>query len=97
MEQRRQAAATQLANQGVAPGSEAYNREMAMLNQAENDAYTQLMLQGSWSGAAGDLCAEKSADQRNYRPSQRNAGAEPELPDGAAQPDADHGQCWAYQ
>jgi hypothetical protein len=46
MEDRRKAAATQLANQGVAPGSEAYNREMTALNQAENDAYTQLMLQG---------------------------------------------------
>jgi hypothetical protein len=46
MEQRRQAAATQLANQGIAPGSEAYNREMTALNQAETDAYTQLMLQG---------------------------------------------------
>jgi hypothetical protein len=46
MEQRRQSASTQLANQGIAPGSEAYNREMEMLNQSENDAYTQLMLQG---------------------------------------------------
>jgi len=46
MEQRREAASAQLANQGVAPGSEAYNREMAMLNEAENDAYTQLMLSG---------------------------------------------------
>lgn len=44
--QQEDALRTQLANQGVLPGSEAWNREMATLSQAENDAYTQLMLQG---------------------------------------------------
>ena len=37
---------TRLANQGIAPGSEAYNREIELLNQGKNDAYNQLMLQG---------------------------------------------------
>lgn len=37
---------TRLANQGIAPGSEAYNREMELMNQGRNDAYNQLMLQG---------------------------------------------------
>lgn len=37
---------TRLANQGIAPGSEAYNREMELLGNAKNDAYNQLALQG---------------------------------------------------
>lgn len=37
---------TRLANQGVAPGSEAWNREMTGLNQSKNDAYNSLLLQG---------------------------------------------------
>ncbi|MDX5370192.1 MAG: hypothetical protein LPL29_12540 [Alphaproteobacteria bacterium] len=46
MGQRRDAMTTRLANQGIAPGSEAYNREMALLGQQENDAYNQMFLQG---------------------------------------------------
>jgi hypothetical protein len=37
---------TRLANQGVTAGSEAWNREMASLGQAKNDAYNQLLLTG---------------------------------------------------
>jgi len=37
---------TRLANQGIAPGSEAYNREMEALSQSKNDAYNSLYLQG---------------------------------------------------
>lgn len=37
---------SRLANQGIAPGSEAYNREMEALSQSKNDAYNQLALQG---------------------------------------------------
>lgn len=37
---------TRLVNQGIASGSEAYNREMEALSFAENDAYNQLALQG---------------------------------------------------
>lgn len=42
----RDAMHTRLANQGITPGSEAYNREMELLGQNENDAYNQLMLTG---------------------------------------------------
>jgi len=58
MEARRKALSSQLANQGIAPGSEAYNREMELLNQSENDAYTQLMLQGR-----GQARSELTADR----------------------------------
>lgn len=37
---------TRLANQGITPGSEAYNREMAAFGQNKNDAFNSLMLQG---------------------------------------------------
>lgn len=37
---------TRLANQGIKAGSAAYDREMALAGQQENDAYTQLLLQG---------------------------------------------------
>lgn len=43
---------TRLANQGIAPGSEAYNRELELLNQGRNDAYNQLMLQGRGQAAS---------------------------------------------
>lgn len=46
MEQQRAALETQLANQGVAPGSVAWEAAMNQQSQAENDAYNQLMLQG---------------------------------------------------
>lgn len=37
---------TRLANQGIKAGSQAYDREMALAGQQENDAYNQLLLQG---------------------------------------------------
>jgi len=37
---------TRLANQGIKAGSEAYDREMGLAGQQQNDAYNQLMLQG---------------------------------------------------
>lgn len=51
-EQRREDMQTRLVNQGIAPGSEAYNREMQGLGQQENDAYNQLLLQGRGQAAA---------------------------------------------
>jgi len=45
-ERQRDAMHTRLANQGITPGSEAYNREMELMGQNENDAYNQLLLQG---------------------------------------------------
>lgn len=44
--QRREAEETRLANQGIMAGSTAFDRAMANLNQGENDAYNQLLLQG---------------------------------------------------
>lgn len=46
MAERRSALETRLANQGITPGSEAYNREMTLIGQQENDAYNSLLLQG---------------------------------------------------
>lgn len=43
---------TRLAQQGIAPGSEAFNREMTNLSQSRNDAYNQLMLQGRGQAAS---------------------------------------------
>lgn len=43
---------TRLANQGIAPGSEAYNREIELMTEGKNDAYNQLLLTGR--GAAMD-------------------------------------------
>lgn len=37
---------TRLSNQGIKAGSQAYDREMALAGQQENDAYNQLLLQG---------------------------------------------------
>lgn len=37
---------TRLANQGITPGSEAYNREIDLMGQTKNDAYNQLLLGG---------------------------------------------------
>jgi hypothetical protein len=37
---------TRLANQGIRAGSEAYDREMGLLGQQQNDAFNQLLLQG---------------------------------------------------
>jgi hypothetical protein len=45
-QQRRAQTETQLANQGIVPGSEAYNRAMSQLGEQENDAYNQLFLSG---------------------------------------------------
>ena len=43
---RRESLDAKLANQGIVPGSEAYNREIGLLGQQENDAYNQLYLTG---------------------------------------------------
>jgi len=44
MEQQRARVETKLANQGIAPGSRAWESAMSQVGQAENDAYNQLML-----------------------------------------------------
>lgn len=45
-EREQEALATRLSNQGVAPGSRAWEAAMNQQGQTENDAYNQLMLQG---------------------------------------------------
>lgn len=45
-EQSENALRTRLANQGIAPGSEAWNNEMRSFNAGKNDAYSQAALQG---------------------------------------------------
>lgn len=46
LREREDASRTRLANMGLGMGSEAYNREMRRVSEAENDAYNQLLLQG---------------------------------------------------
>ena len=57
-DQRRQSLEQQLANQGVLPGSEAYNRAVTQLQQQETDAYNQLLLTGR-----GQAIQEQIAEQ----------------------------------
>lgn len=59
MAERRAAMDTKLANQGITPGSEAYNREMGLLGQQENDAYNSLFLQGRGQ-AFGEMQAQRN-------------------------------------
>ncbi len=47
---------TRLTNQGITPGSEAWNREMSSFGQNKNDAFNSLMLQGRGQ-AMGELQA----------------------------------------
>lgn len=50
---------SRLVNQGITPGSSAYNREMDILGQQENDAYNQLLLTGRGQ-AFGELAAMRN-------------------------------------
>ena len=63
-----QAAATtqQLANQGITPGSEAYNNAMRTQGQQQNDLYTQAALQG--------IGLDTSANQQGYNQALSSAG-----------------------
>lgn len=54
---------SRLANQGIMPGSEAYNNEINLAGQAKNDAFSQAALQG----INLDASARKSAlDEQSY-------------------------------
>ena len=55
MQQRRSSMETRLANQGVMPGSAAYDRAMQSLGQQENDAYNSLLLSGRQQSASEAL------------------------------------------
>lgn len=52
--QGREALQAQLANQGVVPGTEAYNRAMTQQNQRENDMLTSAVIQGTNTGLAAN-------------------------------------------
>jgi len=52
--QGREALQAQLANQGVVPGTEAYNRAMTQQNQRENDLMTSAVVQGTQTGLAAN-------------------------------------------
>jgi hypothetical protein len=59
LDQRRQALETQLYNQGVMPGTEAYKRAMGANTEGENDAYNQLLLSGR-AQANQEMSAERN-------------------------------------
>jgi len=52
--QGKEALQAQLANQGVVPGTEAYNRAMTQQSQRENDALTSAVIQGTNTGLAAN-------------------------------------------
>jgi hypothetical protein len=52
--QGREALQAQLANQGVVPGTEAYNRAMTQQSQRENDLMTSAVVQGTQTGLAAN-------------------------------------------
>jgi len=65
IEQRSKAIAQNLANQGITPGSEAYNNAMREQQQGENDMYSQAALQG---------IGLDTAAQQNYYNQQLQSG-----------------------
>lgn len=60
MAQRDEDLRTRLANQGIKAGSAAYDREMGLMGQQQNDAYNQLLLTGRGQ-ASQELLAEDNA------------------------------------
>lgn len=59
LQQRSAALESKLYNQGVMPGTEAYDRAMLADTQGQNDAYDQLLL-GGRAQAASELTAERN-------------------------------------
>ena len=66
IDQQSAATAQQLANQGITPGSEAYNNAMRTQGQQQNDLYTQAALQG--------IGLDTSANQQGYNQALSSAG-----------------------
>lgn len=63
--QKRQALSTQLLNQGLQPGSTAYDRAMGNLGMQENDAYSQAMANAIGQGtSAGNALFQQSLQGR---------------------------------
>jgi len=61
--QGRESLQAQLANQGVVPGTEAYNRAMTQQSQKENDALTSAVIQGTQTGLAAN---QQGFQQQGY-------------------------------
>ncbi len=66
IQQNNAAEAQQLANQGITPGSEAYNNAMRTQGQQNNDLYTQAALQG--------IGIDQSANAQGYNQALQSAG-----------------------
>lgn len=66
IQQTEAATAQQLANQGITPGSEAYNNAMRTQGQQANDLYTQAALQG--------INLDTAANQQGYNQALSTAG-----------------------
>lgn len=62
-EQNENALRQRLANQGIAPGSEAWNNEFRQFGQSKNDAYTQAALQGM---NIGQQARQQSLQEQAY-------------------------------
>lgn len=64
MDQQRAALETQLANQGIRLGSDAYNNAMSVLNQGQNDQRTSVLLaSGQEQSRLADLDAQRAGFQ----------------------------------
>ena len=59
LQQQRSSTETDLLNRGITPGTEAYDRAMKAVGQQENDAYTQMILQGHGQSVS-DILAERN-------------------------------------
>jgi len=59
--QAREALDAQLANQGIMPGSEAYNRAKTLLGQTQNDALTSAIVGGMQTGLQANTAQNQTA------------------------------------
>jgi hypothetical protein len=66
IQQQQAATAQQLANQGITPGSEAYNNAMRSQSQQSNDLYSQAALQG--------INLDTAANQQGFNQAKDKAG-----------------------
>jgi hypothetical protein len=84
IDRQREALQTQLANQGIASGTEAYNRDYSLQNQRENDLLSQAALQGiGLDTAARANAIQEQSFARNEPLNMLNAvrsGAQTQLP-----------------
>lgn len=65
---------TRLINQGIGQGSDAYNREFDLFNQAKNDAMTQAVLQGAnYAGNIQNQALQRRQQQIGEYTTTRNA------------------------